>query len=125
MDPFPYRTYADWARIWHQETHSRCREKIQRHLEVACEKDIYKLTRRNNMDSGGGDSGGDPNALFKTNTRKKSVVNPWLSAKEVYSQMIRTRRGGGRGITHECCTRAGCTWEEYAEYCPSNKRRHL
>lgn len=74
---------------------------------------------------GGGDSGGDPNALFKTNTRKKSVVNPWLSAKEVYSQMIRTRRGGGRGITHECCTRAGCTWEEYAEYCPSNKRRHL
>lgn len=129
------RTYADWARIWHQESHSRCREKLVRHLDWACEKDIYKLTRRTSEESGGGgydgdgdddgDTGKAANSLFKMNVRKKSVLNPWLPAKEVAGQMLRTRRNGAKGITNECCTRAGCTWEEYAEYCPSNKRRHV
>jgi hypothetical protein len=32
--------------VWHQETHSRCREKLIRHLYWACEKDIYRLSRR-------------------------------------------------------------------------------
>lgn len=132
MKPPFLRSYADWARIWHQETHSKCREKLVRHLDWACEKDIYKLTRRNNEDGGGGaspdgdESGKDRNGLFKMNVRKKAIItNPWLSPKEVAQQMLRTRRNGGKGITNECCTRAGCTWEEYAEYCPSNKRRHL
>lgn len=99
-----------------------------RHLDWACEKDIYKLTRRNNEDGGRSgdedeeDSGKDRNGLFKMN--KKAEMNPWLSSKEVAMQMLRTRRNGGKGITSECCTRSGCTWEEYAEYCPSNKRRH-
>lgn len=118
------RTYADWARIWHQESHSRCREKLVRHLDWACEKDIYKLTRRNNED-GDGDLEKNHNGLYPISVRKKSVINPWLSTKEVSQQMLRTRRNGGKGITNECCTRAGCTWEEYAEYCPSNKRRHV
>nr|AIU40991.1 insulin-like peptide 1 [Sagmariasus verreauxi] len=25
-------------------------------------------------------------------------------------------------ITSECCTTVGCTWEEYAEYCPTSSR---
>uniref|UniRef100_A0A1A9UQE7 Insulin-like domain-containing protein n=1 Tax=Glossina austeni TaxID=7395 RepID=A0A1A9UQE7_GLOAU len=36
----------------------------------------------------------------------------------------RTRRSNIPSITNECCTKVGCTWEEYAEYCPSNKRRN-
>lgn len=116
------RTYADWARIWHQETHSRCREKLVRHLDWACEKDIYKLTRRNNQDQD--DSAKERNGLIKMTVEKKSVFDPWLS-KEHVNKMLRTRRNGGKGITNECCTRAGCTWEEYAEYCPNNKRRHV
>lgn len=125
MSPYT-RTYADWARIWHQETHSKCREKLVRHLDWACEKDIYKLTRRNNEDNlGAGEKDESGNGLFKMNVRKKAIIDPWLTPKEVALQMLRTRRNGGKGITNECCTRAGCTWEEYAEYCPSNKRRHL
>ncbi|ROT73604.1 insulin-like peptide 1 [Penaeus vannamei] len=32
------------------------------------------------------------------------------------------RRRQSPSITTECCTVAGCTWEEYAEYCPSSNR---
>lgn len=38
---------SDWANVWHHETHSRCRDKLVRQLYWACEKDIYRLTRRN------------------------------------------------------------------------------
>ena len=45
---FLLRTHSDWQDVWHQEAHSRCRDKLVRHLYWACEKDIYRLTRRNN-----------------------------------------------------------------------------
>ena len=33
------------------------------------------------------------------------------------------RRISKRGIIDECCNgAAGCSWEEYAEYCPANRR---
>ena len=52
-------------------------------------------------------------------------VIPWIPNNVAHS-FLRTRRNarrsGGGSITQECCTRVGCTWEEYAEYCPSNKR---
>lgn len=46
---FGERTRADWEKVWHQESHSRCREKLIRHLYWACEKDIYRISRRNDL----------------------------------------------------------------------------
>lgn len=45
------RTRSDWEKVWHQESHSRCRDKLVRHLYWACEKDIYRLARRSGMNS--------------------------------------------------------------------------
>uniref|UniRef100_A0A1A9ZC45 Insulin-like domain-containing protein n=1 Tax=Glossina pallidipes TaxID=7398 RepID=A0A1A9ZC45_GLOPL len=73
--------YYNWANVWHHETHSRCRDKLVRQLYWACEKDIYRLTRRNHK-------------------RTEESVQKRNKCK------------------------VGCTWEEYAEYCPSNKRRN-
>lgn len=53
---FSERTRADWEKVWHQESHSRCRDKLIRHLYWACEKDIYRISRRN--DDYGGYGGG-------------------------------------------------------------------
>lgn len=36
---------------------------------------------------------------------------------------LRRQRLGVRGIMDECCdVQAGCSWEEYAEYCPTSRR---
>lgn len=51
---FSERTRADWEKVWHQESHSRCRDKLIRHLYWACEKDIYRISRRNDDYGGGG-----------------------------------------------------------------------
>lgn len=52
-------------------------------------------------------------------------LDPWVSPKKA-KRLLRVRRGtnrrGGSSITTECCSSSGCTWEEYAEYCPTNKR---
>lgn len=110
---FTQRSKTDWEKVWHQETHSRCREKIVRHLIWACEKDIYRLSRRN--------SGVKVDESLSK--RSGGNVYPWLPVEEAH-QMIRFRRNikPGGSITSECCTKIGCTWEEFAEYCPSNKR---
>lgn len=55
------------------------------------------------------------------------MLSRWTISAEQAQSFLRTRRTGskrrsGGSITQECCTRVGCTWEEYAEYCPSNKR---
>uniref|UniRef100_A0A182NWL6 Insulin-like domain-containing protein n=1 Tax=Anopheles dirus TaxID=7168 RepID=A0A182NWL6_9DIPT len=114
---FSERTRADWEKVWHQESHSRCREKLIRHLYWACEKDIYRITRRSMPEKR---SGGEPERSQQVDTY------PWAIEREVAYSFLRTRRTGkrrsGGSITAECCTRTGCTWEEYAEYCPSNKR---
>ncbi|XP_049287321.1 probable insulin-like peptide 7 [Anopheles funestus] len=127
---FSERTRADWEKVWHQESHSRCREKLIRHLYWACEKDIYRISRR----SGNGDDGLS-GTMEKRSTASRTFVEddmqqtasfPWAIDREVAYAFLRTRRNGkrrsGGSITAECCTRTGCTWEEYAEYCPSNKR---
>lgn len=110
---FNQRTKSDWEKVWHHETHSRCREKIVRHLIWACEKDIYRLSRRNigiKVDE----------SLSK---RSSPIEHNWIPIEEAH-QMIRFRRNAkpSGSITSECCTKSGCTWEEFAEYCPSNKR---
>ncbi|XP_035891199.1 probable insulin-like peptide 7 [Anopheles stephensi] len=126
---FSERTRADWEKVWHQESHSRCREKLIRHLYWACEKDIYRISKR-------GGRGDDSMVGLGTEKRPQSagqnlledtaIQFPWAIDREVAYAFLRTRRNGkrrsGGSITAECCTRTGCTWEEYAEYCPSNKR---
>ncbi|XP_041785865.1 probable insulin-like peptide 7 [Anopheles merus] len=120
---FSERTRADWEKVWHQESHSRCREKLIRHLYWACEKDIYRISRRS------GDGNGNAGMVEKRTSmvdEGQLVPYPWAIDREVANAFLRTRRTGkrrsGGSITAECCTRTGCTWEEYAEYCPSNKR---
>ncbi|XP_026847133.1 probable insulin-like peptide 7 [Drosophila persimilis] len=142
-----YRVYifssqSDWENVWHQETHSRCRDKLIRQLYWACEKDIYRLTRRNRKRTGNDEawikqssssskresSDDDPPApvMYMCICKILSAGTPpstWLHVN--YANMfLRTRRSNAPSITNECCTKAGCTWEEYAEYCPSNKRRN-
>lgn len=43
---FVSRSHSDWKDAWHKEKYARCRETLIRHLYWACEKDIYRLTRR-------------------------------------------------------------------------------
>ncbi|XP_050101476.1 probable insulin-like peptide 7 [Anopheles aquasalis] len=154
---FSERTRADWEKVWHQESHSRCREKLIRHLYWACEKDIYRISRRNDapqMDTVPVGTGkrSDPFAVrrkmeYQDEERALSEVEdddrllpatgeqvaneveapyPWAIDPREAHAFLRTRRTGkrrsGGSITAECCNRTGCTWEEYAEYCPSNKR---
>ncbi|XP_054728642.1 probable insulin-like peptide 7 [Anastrepha obliqua] len=110
---FRERSQSDWENVWHQETHSRCRDKLIRQLYWACEKDIYRLTRRNRKRT-------ENEAMQK---RSKPISRIWLKLDYV-NTLLRTRRADAPSITNECCTKVGCTWEEYAEYCPSNKRRN-
>lgn len=46
---FTQRSQTDWERIWHHESHSKCRDNLIKHLHWACEKDIYRLSRRNTI----------------------------------------------------------------------------
>nr|BBI47311.1 insulin-like peptide 4 [Gnatocerus cornutus] len=112
---FRDRSQSDWEEAWHKEKYTRCRETLIRHLYWACEKDIYRLTRRS-----------------EPNTYTNYVQNydyeedfPWLAPKKA-KKLLRFKRGlnrrSGSSITAECCKSSGCTWEEYAEYCPTNKR---
>ncbi|KAH8304863.1 hypothetical protein KR044_009179 [Drosophila immigrans] len=139
---FRERSQSDWENVWHQETHSRCRDKLVRQLYWACEKDIYRLTRRNRKR--GGDempSKGSYNRKWQILMQKSkqhiltidlqpataaeagAAASTWLHVNYA-NMLLRSRRSDAPSITNECCTRAGCTWEEYAEYCPSNKRRN-
>ncbi|KRK06044.1 uncharacterized protein Dyak_GE16307, isoform B [Drosophila yakuba] len=126
---FRERSQSDWENVWHQETHSRCRDKLVRQLYWACEKDIYRLTRRNKKRTGN-----DEAWIKRSTTDLTGIMTPsalpadgstWLHVN--YANMfLRSRRADGHtpSISNECCTKVGCTWEEYAEYCPSNKRRN-
>jgi hypothetical protein len=44
-----YRSQSDWEEAWHKEKYTRCRETLIKHLYWACEKDIYRLTRRSDQ----------------------------------------------------------------------------
>lgn len=44
------RSRSDWEDAWHQEKYTRCRDTLIRHLYWACEKDIYRITRRSGQE---------------------------------------------------------------------------
>ncbi|RZC35022.1 insulin-like peptide 7 [Asbolus verrucosus] len=48
---FRDRSQSDWEEAWHKEKYTRCRETLIRHLYWACEKDIYRLTRRSDQNT--------------------------------------------------------------------------
>lgn len=110
---FNSRSKDEWEKVWHVENHSRCRDKLVRHLYWACEKDIYRLSRRN---------GGKVEESIQKRA-DPTLDYPWITEEDA-RQVLRYKRDAKPtgSITSECCTRVGCTWEEYAEYCPSNKR---
>ncbi|XP_034489553.1 probable insulin-like peptide 7 [Drosophila innubila] len=117
---FRERSQSDWENVWHGERHSRCRDKLVRQLYWACEKDIYRLTRRNRK------RGGDEIPLkgsYNPGSGSGAAASTWLHVNYA-NMLLRSRRSDAPSITNECCTKNGCTWEEYAEYCPSNKRRN-
>lgn len=128
------RSKSEWEEAWHRERYSRCRETLLRHLYWACEKDIYRLTRRTDI---------LPHAeedyskyIFRLIVVVKKLIFifsliildqfPWIPERNALG-FLRPRRGSSRrsssSITSECCSPIGCTWEEYAEYCPTNKRK--
>ncbi|KAM7347479.1 insulin-like peptide 7 [Cochliomyia hominivorax] len=111
---FRQRSNSDWQDVWHNEAHSRCRDKLVRHLYWACEKDIYRLTRRNRKRT---------DESINKRSKPHSFLSMWLEPN-IAQTFLRTRRSSSHSITTECCSKTGCTWEEYAEYCPSNKRRN-
>ncbi|KAK9739809.1 hypothetical protein QE152_g8705 [Popillia japonica] len=107
---FRERTNTQWADAWHREKFVRCRQALVDHLYWACEKDIYRITRRSKPTS---------HPIYT------KIDFPWLTKRDALVY-LRYRRGyglrSGPSITSECCRSSGCTWEEYAEYCPFNKR---
>ncbi|XP_045598250.1 uncharacterized protein Ilp7 [Procambarus clarkii] len=48
-------------------------------------------------------------------------VTTWVGGRGRRGPQHRLRRQSP-SITAECCTAVGCTWEEYAEYCPTSSR---
>lgn len=58
------RSRSDWENVWHHESHTRCRDKLVRHLYWACDKDIYRLERRSGR-VGGADRQDDQHAIEK------------------------------------------------------------
>lgn len=191
-DIFQQRTDGDWRDLWHKERHRRCQHQLLSHMEVVCEKDIYKLARRRRKKrdlagSEGSELGpedsqqedfdggvatyvllGTDSDLGSRSLTGSSMVNmTTLSMKQndlpkhpLFStykeanlfgrrQLLKTRKRqlnsginnvsgnlvaveakrssrlerAKRGISDECCSGTdGCSWEEYAEYCPANVR---
>nr|CAD7575458.1 unnamed protein product [Timema californicum] len=106
---------AEWENVWHNERHTRCRANLLKHLYWACEKDIYRLSRRNDQHNHVALNPYPPGSPFV------SVVEARVFLRSRRDRKRRSAAGGS--ITDECCQASGgCTWEEYAEYCPANKR---
>lgn len=43
---FGLRSEDDWRQAWHDEKHRRCNHQLVAHMELVCDKDIYKLSRK-------------------------------------------------------------------------------
>jgi hypothetical protein len=133
---FSLRNKDDWKQLWHKEKHRRCYQELLVHMEWVCDKDIYKLRRKRDLIEGR--NWEKLNFVLLTlKSRLLSIpysVEPlndetFLSSKKANMfgilrfKKANRRRQYKRGIIDECCQAdAGCSWEEYAEYCPANRR---
>ncbi|CAM1318297.1 Uncharacterised protein g6917 [Pycnogonum litorale] len=124
-DLFLSRTNGDWQDAWHKERIKRCYEDLIDHMEWACRKDIYRFVRRTDP-SVAGIKNPFINAEKSSDEDKHRFLSPQEASNILKSaRNKRGRRGVSRmkrGIIDECCSSNGCSWEEYAEYCPTNKR---
>ncbi|CAG2061721.1 unnamed protein product, partial [Timema podura] len=112
---------AEWENVWHNERHTRCRANLLKHLYWACEKDIYRLSRRNDQHNHVGKMSSGVFIQGQQGSPFVSVVEARVFLRSRRDRKRRSAAGGS--ITDECCQASGgCTWEEYAEYCPANKR---
>ncbi|XP_022904732.1 probable insulin-like peptide 7 [Onthophagus taurus] len=113
---FKGRSKTEWKDAWHQEKFIRCRETLVSHLYWACEKDIYRITRRRSQKR---------NQEMEQKENFELLFYPYIP-KKLAKTFLRSKRSyntrSSSSITAECCRSSGCTWEEYAEYCPINKR---
>lgn len=158
---FGMRSEDDWRQAWHDEKHRRCNHQLVAHMELVCDKDIYKLQRRRKKRSISTDieypfqklgrklyiifnishitfnfSKLAKQARFMLQARQANLFGRRLLKRISGGQVTEDKTGGGgggdgstgsqrykRGITEECCGgQDGCSWEEYAEYCPANVR---
>ncbi|XP_071522802.1 insulin-like peptide 7 isoform X2 [Panulirus ornatus] len=67
-------------------------------------------------------------SISDTGQHNTHTRSPFLSVHQA-NLFVTTWVGGHQrqrrqssSITNECCTTVGCTWEEYAEYCPTSSR---
>ncbi|XP_021954161.1 probable insulin-like peptide 7 [Folsomia candida] len=102
---FQLRNEDEWKTAWHSEKHSRCRDQLLIHMDWACQKDIYRLDKKFEA----------PEGIFIGKPVANTVIKAW-------SGYIVRRKRENKSITDECCNTSGCTWEEYAEYCPAHRR---
>ncbi|XP_064487953.1 probable insulin-like peptide 7 [Ornithodoros turicata] len=123
---FSSRSPDEWVRLWHRERHRRCYQELHPHMDWVCDKDIYKLRKRRRIAA----------LTFESDPRDANdedlpyvFLKPKLAFSVLRSAFLprqkrkHLRKMQARGIIDECCERdAGCTWEEYAEYCPVNRR---
>ncbi|KAK3883118.1 hypothetical protein Pcinc_012546 [Petrolisthes cinctipes] len=63
--------------------------------------------------AGNGHRGVHARSPFLSVQQASLLVTTWVSGEG------QRHRRHASSITAECCTPDGCTWEEYAEYCPS------
>ncbi|XP_037788563.1 probable insulin-like peptide 7 [Penaeus monodon] len=149
------RTELEWQTLWSEERLALCRAKLRQNLDAICGKDVFRRSsaggrRRDKRDK---DRGGrqplpaesdeaprvNPSTPDTGQTLDKRR-SPFLSVQQAnlfVTTWVHDQGGRRRGrshfrrrrqspsITTECCTVAGCTWEEYAEYCPSSNRARL
>ncbi|XP_076322170.1 insulin-like peptide 7 [Tachypleus tridentatus] len=111
---FRARSTFDWRAVWHEEHHQRCFHELFSHVDWACRKDVYRLERIKRNVTTIERPIGDPGS-FLPGTVAHSLLRNVEPSKNY--------RVTKRGIMNECChSSVGCSWEEYAEYCPLNRR---
>lgn len=67
------RSRGDWKKVWHRESHTRCREKLLRHLFWACDNDIYRMERRNDALDSSAEDARDPHAAMKRTCMREQL----------------------------------------------------
>ncbi|XP_022242927.1 probable insulin-like peptide 7 [Limulus polyphemus] len=111
---FKSRSNLDWQAVWHEERHQRCFRELVSHMDWACAKDVYKIRRMKRSKTLVDRALGDEKS-FLSETLAHSLLK--------YDKPNGNHQITKRGIMDECChSSVGCSWEEYAEYCPIHKR---
>ncbi|XP_045106137.1 probable insulin-like peptide 7 [Portunus trituberculatus] len=136
------RNARDWEALWTEEHLALCRLRLRHNLDSICGKDVFRRSAPPHppapppdlppYDGDGKRKNVEEEEEEEARRRGGRRGPPLLSVHQANLFVTTWIRGGdGRhprhprhapSITSECCTEMGCTWEEYAEYCPSSSR---